>query len=105
MNIIIDGTIFTEKIKEFVISKFDNILKEAFQKKEYYNEENGFGRIQITAIISDYINSDEFKSIIYKYINENIHSVIKELINSEIKRQTKETIKLLISEAILKIKE
>ena len=105
MNITIDETIFKDRINDFVINKFDSILEEAFKKKDWRADKNGFGYEQLTNIIQTYIFSTEFKQLTNKYISENVETMIKDIINNEIKRQTKETIKSLISEAVLKIKE
>jgi lysozyme family protein len=105
MNITIDETIFKDRINEFVVSKFDAILDDSFKKKDWNTSKNGFGYEQLTNIITTYIYSTEFKQLTNKYISDNIEVLIKDIINNEIKRQTKDTIKSLINQALLNIKE
>jgi len=102
MNVDISDDVFKNRIIDYVDRNFLSIIEESFQKKDWKNS-NGFAREELINYIKKYIVSDEYKSIINNFINENILSIVNEIVISEIKRQSKETIKYLIQEALTKI--
>lgn len=102
MNVEVDDDIFKNRVIDYINKNFISIIEDSFKKKDW-NCPEGFGREKLVKYLKEYILSNEFKAIVDNFINKNISTIINEIIVTEIKKQSRDTIKLLINKAISEI--